>query len=581
MRGMAIILGIALGLGGCSDDAPEAIGPNIPQISYKFDASFSDAGPNTLKITSRFLGDEDGETILRFGGNWADENLAMKRFKDLSVTGAGLVLPEGGAEILSENLSQQRMTISHTPETEITVSYTLSQADMRDAAVEIEYFYAPVLTDDVIHLIGATSLVVPHNTEDQFDVSVNWSGLPNDWKAVDSIPNGPIYGAAIRALVLAAAPADNISKSGSGGTLTLLKTGEHDFSTEDFSARMSEVYSGLNKIWDTSESKFLVTLLGTPPNSSSASLTGTGRYDSFALASTPGIDLEFLTGFLAHELAHHWVPGKLGSWGRCEEAQDCPPRISWFSEGFTDFVMTRAMLEQGYWDQKDVIDFTNRYLRSYHMSPARNGLGHQIDELFWQDFEYERQPYWRGFLMAMNWDRDIKTNTENASSVMDIMRSMYSEASAAIEAGSEEDYPVLTADYIAEKFSAQADRKLFEDVERYYYNGETLEIRPDLFPGCAELRPMPVYGYDVGFDPGATLSSGIVAGVVPGHNGAKAGLKNGQSFIDKVSGGGGDTTIPIVLEVKDGEKTLTLSYMPVSGDPVMVPQFEYDDACRD
>ena len=64
------------------------------------------------------------------------------------------------------------------------------------------------------------------------------------------------------------------------------------------------------------------------------------------------------------------------------------------------------------------------------------------------------------------------------------------------------------------------------------------------------------------------------------HNSAKAGLRDGQKFVTKVSGGGGDTTIPLVLEVIDNGKPLMISYSPISGQYVQIPQFEITKDCK-
>jgi len=157
---------------------------------------------------------------------------------------------------------------------------------------------------------------------------------------------------------------------------------------------------------------------------------------------------------------------------------------------------------------------------------------------------------------------------------MDVLRDMYETTKAA-----EDDRPVLTQDYIAQAFSDEAGRDVLGDVKQFYNEGGELNPHANLFPGCAELGTASAFTYDVGFDAQATLGSGIVSGVADGHNASKAGLKNGQALVAKVSGGGGDSAVPLVLEVQESGKNLTISYMPVSGEPVMVPHFEMTGDC--
>lgn len=554
-----------LAIAGCSG-APTSI--EEPELRYSLTPVFSETESH-LNVSLQFTGDIDGETNIRVGGRWARDLKAGSRFRHLKVAGEGAVL--------TGDRGQAMLTVTHVPKAELTISYTLSSEDMDDAESDIEYFYVPVIMPDVIHLIGSTSLIMPVPDERKaYDVVINWPDLPEGWTAKDTLPDRAVYPGEIVSQLVIAAPSESIAVVGETYELTILKTGSHAFSDNAFKNRMATAFESLNSLWRANEPKFLISLLGTPERASYSAFTGTGRFNSFASAASADIELDFLTQFLMHEVAHHWMPGKLGNWPKCKEGEACQPRISWFSEGFTDFVMTRAMLREGRWTQADLVDYTNQYLRDYYLSPAQTAKGSEIDDLFWEDYEYEKQPYWRGFLLAMNWDSDIKRRTQGAMSAMDVLLGMYEMAER-----SKDGRPVLTQDYIAQAFSEAAGRNVGGDVKRFYNDGETLKPNANLFPDCAKLSSAPAFQYDVGFDAQATLGSGIISGVAKGHNAAKAGLKNGQALIAKVSGGGGDTTSPLILEVEQGDETLTISYLPVSGTPTDIPQFKITGECTD
>lgn len=567
-----ILFGAAIVLLACNGtEQPEP----VADLSYSLTPVF-EGNEIRLDVQAVFKGDMDGMTKIRVGGRWKRDKKAGKRFRDLEVSGEAVELPV--------ERNQPLWTITHAPGAELTINYHLSSEDMDDASTNIEYFYSSVLLPDVIHLLGSTSLVipVPDGSESAFDtdelnIEVLWKNLPEGWTYMDSLPGRPISPRAIGSQILAAAPTDFVSVTDGSYKLTVLKAGVHDFSVEEFNSQMISVYEGLNRLWRADEPEFLVTLLGTPENVSYSSFTGTGRYNSFASAATKGIDLDFLIKFLAHEVAHHWVPGELGSWANCPESESCPPQIKWFSEGFTDFVMTRAMLSEGRWSEAELVEFTNQYLRDYYLSSARSAKGHDIDAKFWTDTEIERQPYWRGYLLAMNWNTEIERATNGKSSAMEVLREMYEAAKTAPEGN----YPKLTPEYIAQNFSAKAERDVFQDVERFYHQGELIKPNPKMFAGCAALSSEASYNYDVGFDAQYTLSTGVVSGVANDHNSAKAGLKNGQIFLAKIAGGGGDTKSPLILEVKENvdSKALTVSYLPVSGSPTVLPQFVLDKNC--
>jgi len=564
MRG--IFIGCLIFLSACNGVEEKS---SISDLSYTLTPIFSDV-ENRLNVEVAFTGDMDGETTIRVGARWKRDENAGKRFRNLSVSGQNAIFPT--------EINQPLLSISHAPGAELKLTYTLSSEDMDDAMQTIEYFYVPVLQRDVFHLIGSTSLIVPRWDDEEaiFNIDVKWANLPEGWSHVDTLPDRPVRPQEIGSQILAITPSDSISVVGDTYKLTVLKAGEHDFDRGTFQAEMAKIYEGLNTLWQADDPKFLVTLLGAPDYASYSSFTGTGRFNSFASAASKDIDFEFLSQFLAHEVAHHWMPNQLGIWPGCQDGETCPPRISWFSEGFTDFVMTRAMLSEGRWTQDDLLAYTNLYLRNYYMSPAKTAKAQKIDELFWEDYEHEKQPYWRGFLLAMNWDKEIRQHSGETSSAMDVLQAMYETAKTA----QENNQPELTSEYIAQNFSSNTGRDLFKDVEKYYYMGEVLKPHPEMFAGCATLNIVPVSTYDVGFDVESTFSSGVISGVVLDHNAAKAGLRDGQAFVNKVSGGGGDTTIPLVLTVNDNAKPITISYLPISGDYVQVPQFEKTNSCN-
>ncbi len=567
LQAIAVIL--AGTLTGCGDGSSHP-GTDIENIAladirYTLAPNLTKDGSNSVDVTLKFKGEMDGVTQLMVGGKWGGVENSRQRFRDLSIEGEDIVLPK--------NLNKYILDVGHKPGHEVTVSYRLSEADMRDAATNIEYFYTPVLNDDVIHLIGTHALVIPFrdNKDDKFSVSLTWENLPAGWKTIDTLPGEDIYSRWIGQQVVAAAPSHYIHRD---GPLTILKVDAHDFEQDAFNERIGDGFNALTRLWGTEEQDYLVSLLGTLDSWDHGSFTGTGRFNSFASAASRDFALNDIGPVLIHEITHHWIPGQLGNAEVCQtdNPSDCPPSVKWFSEGFTDFVAVQVMISEGHWDRRDLVAFTNAYLRDYYISPARNATGKAIDKLFWQDFEHERQPYWRGFLIAMNWDAETLTFTKGSASTISALQSLREAA-----ANSEDNRPILTAEYIAENFSHQRPR--IEDIERYYVKGETIEIRPDLFPDCADLKVEPIQSYDVGFDPDATLSTGIVTSVQSDHNAFKAGLRNRQTLIAKVSGGGGETSAPLVLEVKDRDTVKTISYIPVGGEPIMVPQFEITGDC--
>jgi len=210
----------------------------------------------------------------------------------------------------------------------------------------------------------------------------------------------------------------------------------------------------------------------------------------------------------------------------------------------------------------------NEDLQNYYLSPARNAKVDALVDGVWTDPDIERQPYLRGFLLALNWEAEIRKHSNGTFDMGDALRALKAKAEQA------EELPTLTPDYLSAHFSEWTGRDVAGDIARHINEGETIVPSADNLGACYELGDMPVFKYDVGFDVQATFSDGVVKGVVPGSNGQQAGLEDGMRLIRRVSGGQGDTSGPIVIEVAEGERVLQISYLPVSGEPVIVPQFK-------
>ena len=80
--------------------------------------------------------------------------------------------------------------------------------------------------------------------------------------------------------------------------------------------------------------------------------------------------------------------------------------------------------------------------------------------------------------------------------------------------------------------------------------------------------------YDTGFDSDKTLETGILTSVKENSSAYRAGLRNGMAFISKMSGGGGDTEVPLVMQVEHNGEPIEISYIPIADETVKVPQFQ-------
>jgi len=206
------------------------------------------------------------------------------------------------------------------------------------------------------------------------------------------------------------------------------------------------------------------------------------------------------------------------------------------------------------------------------MSPARNVPNTDIQKDFWNDPDVERQPYLRGFLLALNWNQEIITISNKQKNMADALRGLKDKAQK------NSLLPELTPSYLTTHFSRWVGRDLTSDLTSYITNGETIIPTPENLGGCETLTMRPSFRYNLGFDVDASLGSGIFSGVRENSNAYRAGLRNGMKFLSKVKGGGGDTTRPIVLGVNDAGEDIEVSYLPIDGEGVDVPQYVTSDS---
>lgn len=537
------------------------------KIHYTFTPKLNPNKENSLIISLDFIGDTDGITEVFLGRAWADEQTPYIRFHDVTAKHENQTL-DGQ---LNDNGSVY--TIKHKPNTPINLSYRLDENGGRPTT-DSGYFYAPVLKNNVYHLIGWSSLAVPKFKRDQLGqrsvlVSLAWENLPPAWQTTHNItPNEAMPISDIFQTAIAAGNFTTIEQKIGSNTLSSMKVGNWSFTDEKFAEDLRIILTALNQSWHDDPTDYQVTLLPVMQQAGVSSITGTGLHHAFAAAGTTNLDVNNIIPFLAHEMTHDWIPGRLGQFPTCDDKQkDCATSIYWFSEGFTDYFALSLLKKHKLWTDAEYTTKVNDIIREYYMSPARNIENKQIQLEFWNNPDAERQPYLRGFLIALNWQTDIQNNPSHSNTIMDAFRDMKDKAKES------ENIPILTNEYIIEHFSEWAGRQLKNDFDNYIVNGKTITLNAKSLGTCATLTPKKIYNYDLGFDPNQTLSTNIFSGVKAESAGAKAGLKNGLQFIEKIKGGGGDTTQPIVLKVAENERVFEVQYLPIGETYVNVPQF--------
>jgi predicted metalloprotease with PDZ domain len=338
-----------------------------------------------------------------------------------------------------------------------------------------------------------------------------------------------------------------------GGGARLAIRGEID-SRDDAGWRdaFQKIAQAQREYWNAEEEPFLVTIITSPPAApGSISLGGTGRSDAFAFFATSNAEPRKLDQVMAHEMMHTWVPRRIGGMPRQDEQADY-----WLSEGFTDWAAWRVLARSGFWKPDDFVRAFNEHISGYDLSPVREAPNSQIVSAFWTDRATSDLPYRRGMLLATYWDAKVREATGGKRDFDDVLLHMQQLACS----GDEKTTAVFL---LAQAMKEVAGISIAADLKEYVEQGKAVELPADLFTDDCKLSWVERPAFHRGFDAEATMANGnIVSGVVENSPAWKAGLRDGMLIVKRIAGEVGNSQVELVYELKDGDKPLTLKWLP-------------------
>ena len=516
------------------------------------------AGANRYKISITFIGDTTGRSEILLPNEWGGQKELYKAISGLSVSPADVRIADGS--------EPYRKTINHKPGEKLTITYFLSQdfqGPLRNAAR-----YRPVTEPAYIHWIGGTVWILPAWEEtDDVTGEFEWKALPLSWNYAHS------FGAAVRkqrinaefddlrSSLFVAGDFRFVTVHAAGKPVSIGIRGEWQFSDAEMAEAVRKVIELQRDFWkDSSQERFLVTLVPIDEGPNSFSFGGTGLTDSFALFATPNATVDRLRALLAHEYTHNWIPTRLGQMPEREQ------ELYWFSEGFTEFYTYELMHRGKIISTKEHVDIYNSLIREYYSLPVRTEPNERIVKDFWADPNVGRLPYLRGLMFATNLNAAIERASGGKRSLDDVMFEL--------AAASRETKRPLSFDMLAGIFAKYKGTNLRDLMERQLIQGELIEPVPDALGTVAirETAQLPVF--ELGFDFDRFAKDRIVSGVDLNSAAYAAGLRNGQQRSDGVSIYFGDVSREIELKVKDGIDEKTVKFLPVAKQRLEVPQFK-------
>jgi predicted metalloprotease with PDZ domain len=331
----------------------------VPTVDYRLGATAAAGQPPVLDVELRFAGDADGETRLELPDRFASGREAWRYVSGFSVQGASAA--EDGAAV---------RVLRHRPGAKVTVRYRVQTAyDQDPVGAGGNPYKGPLMRPEWFALLGEFVFAEPAGRETQ-PATFKWGRLPKGWKVASDLEHGRMG----RAMTVHDV-AQSISMGGTrltiverpipGGTLRFATPEGGPYPATAMADDVARVVAAERAYWNDLAEPYFVGLVPLVSEKKWKSAGGTGRGDAFVLYATEGVG-EMLRWTIAHEHTHTWIPARVGGMGEKDQALRY-----WFSEGFTDFFSTRAMLRADLATPHEAVERTSAALRAYDTNPLR------------------------------------------------------------------------------------------------------------------------------------------------------------------------------------------------------------------
>lgn len=464
---------------------------------------------HALEVTLRFQGDESGVSELLLPQSWAGQGHLYREIRNLTAVSDGTVLEDSDRPDVK--------VVRYEPSQMVGIQYSV--VPVTDPGEE--WYYRPVVTNEYFSGFGYNLLIVPYMDDQKpTDVSMEWRGFPGDWTIANSL------GAGIRKQHVVLSVAKLLNSVFVGGDFRLHTCGNDDapitvairgswsFPDTWFVDHVSKVITMQRSFWDDNGFPyFLVTVL---PTGNGFSMGGTAVSNAFSLFMgniNPDNeeDKNWLLWLVSHEHFHTWNGLKMTS-------SPDDSSMYWFSEGFTDYFAGKLLYTSGLFAKQNFVDYVNYVLYEYFFSSAHHVDNEEVRLNFWNDYDVQKLPYQRGFLLAMRWDMRIQTLSKGQQSLDSFMKALYQQSSKGTY--TQDDIIRIASEFLPSE-------EVVNDLSKYILEGKSLVPPCEYFADSYALQ----WSQAPGFLLHHTKKKGIISGVRSASSAYEAGLRNGQLFV--------------------------------------------------
>ncbi|WP_158883812.1 hypothetical protein [Rhodanobacter sp. L36] len=258
-----------------------------------------------------------------------------------------------------------------------------------------------------------------------------------------------------------------------GGTLRMAAVGHWMIPLDGYADIAAAVISEQRAFWNDTTGPFTVTVVAMDRNDYFNA--GVGRDGAFAAYVARKVTPVTVHGLITHEYTHMWIPRRTG---RMPDGAD-EPLAYWYSEGFTVFHTSRAMLGSGAWTLQDFANDFNSISTGYDMSPARHITNSEVATGFWKSRDVQEVPYKRGAILAWILDARLRARTQGHKTMNEVLLHMRDRFAANPSLGVRAN---LVRSYADEGGGAIEDW-----LSRYIDKGEQMALPGRLFEGCLKM----------------------------------------------------------------------------------------------
>lgn len=259
---------------------------------------------------------------------------------------------------------------------------------------------------------------------------------------------------------------------------------------------------------------------------------------------------------LSHEMLHNWLTGGIIKPSKSETSL----KYQWFYEGFTDYFARRILFDAKLLTREKFAALVNRDIINIADNPNKNATFQDLvaateNGKFNQVFS--KLSYYRGALIALNWDAKIRQSNKTKS-LGNLIEDVYRTA-------------LKTDGSIGEEAFFELVRKNYgidakADFERYIVRGEPISVVPDALGNAYKLGESSVPSFETGFLLEESRKAKKISGVKAESAAYRAGLRDGMELVRIENynrfGNAWNPSKPLVVVVKEKDKERAISFLP-------------------